>query len=66
MAMSTKDFEALADAISDYNKTDSRWATNIQRPFTFSQLATLADFCEEQNSRFDRTKWLARIQAGRG
>lgn len=52
MAMSKKDFIALADMIREVNTDTS--AT----PFTDWQVGAIADFCQSQNPRFDRKRWL--------
>ena len=60
MAMSKKDFIALADAIKAHNefKRDV-WGKNAERMcFNVEQIETLADFCQSQNSRFMRGRWL--------
>jgi hypothetical protein len=44
--MTKKHFIALADAI------------RADRTFTNYQLITLAEFCRDQNPRFDRERWL--------
>lgn len=62
--MSKKDFIALADAIRAHNQycaTDE----NL-REFNLEHLATLADFCQSQNSRFMRDRWLAYIAGTNG
>lgn len=64
MAMSKKDFIALADAIREYNRT-AFWGTaadgtrgkqNI--PVQGDNLKMLADFCQSQNPNFKRDRWL--------
>lgn len=58
MSMSKKDFIALADVIRDYNKD----AGDIgQCPFDKRQTELLADFCYQQNSNFNRDRWLAYV-----
>lgn len=46
MAMSKQDFIALADVIKQ------------SAMFHPSAIEELADFCEKQNSAFDRNRWL--------
>ena len=55
MAMSKKDFIALADAIRGHNER------NGNRQFTIGELNTLADFCASTNQRFMRGRWLSYI-----
>ena len=54
MAMSKKDFIALADAIKEHNDSGSFGRTK----FTQSQIDTLAEFCRSQNANFMRDRWL--------
>lgn len=51
--MTKQHFIALADMIRAYNSTDFR-----DGDFTQSQIEALASFCGQQNSRFDRQRWL--------
>jgi hypothetical protein len=53
--MSKKHFIALADVVKGHN-------ANGERP-TFSQegIRVLADFCQSQNPRFNRQRWLEYI-----
>ncbi len=63
MSMSKQDFVALADSIRHHND----YATvpgNKMVAFTADQIATLASFCQGQNSRFMEWRWLDYI-AGR-
>lgn len=54
MAMSKKDFIALADTLRESNR--------IQHPiFNSDHLDVLAQFCKEQNRNFMRDRWLAYI-----
>lgn len=52
--MTKKDFIALANAIRAYNAR----AVSLDDEFKWEQLATLADFCQSQNPRFNRQRWL--------
>ena len=52
--MSKKDFIALADAIRYHN---ANLAADDQ-PFDAEQLDVLSDFCQSQNNRFLRDRWL--------
>ena len=60
--MSKKHFIALADAIRKHNvhatpdTSQTGWTT-----FTDDQIETLADFCQSQNSNFNRERWLGYI-----
>lgn len=53
--MSKKHFIALADAIRDFNECAKHGDCD---PFTPTQIALLAGFCEEQNPNFNRERWL--------
>lgn len=55
--MTKKNFIALADHIKQYNQL----AIKGESKFTHLQINRLAEFCEEQNPRFDRERWLAYI-----
>ena len=54
--MSKKDFIALADAIRSNNQTAEQ--CSLYAPFSATQLNILAAFCAQQNSRFNRERWL--------
>lgn len=58
--MSKKHFIALADTIREYNKAAFPSGTNIASPLQFdcTQLYALANFCQSQNPRFNRQRWL--------
>jgi hypothetical protein len=62
--MSKKHFIALADAI--------RWANHratlldISKPYGTDAIADLADFCQAQNSNFNRDRWLGYIAGTNG
>ena len=60
MAMSKKDFIALADEIRLHN-TDP-----VMPKFTIGHLSSLADFCEQQNPNFNRERWLGYIAGTNG
>lgn len=55
MAMSKRDFIALADTIRTHN------ARSAFQVFTVEQLETLAEFCASQNPAFMRERWLGYI-----
>ncbi len=57
--MSKKDFIALADAIREANSHGHD--TNGHYFFGPLQIALLCDFCQSQNSRFNRERWLSYI-----
>lgn len=61
MAMTKKDFIALADVIKAQIARELSYPGAVQRPFTFGQINILADFCETQSDTFDRQRWLAYI-----
>lgn len=54
--MSKKNFIALADAIRNHNKT---YPAN---QFTVGQISVLGDFCQAQNSQFNRYRWESYIR----
>jgi len=55
-----KDFIALADAIRDSNRTAENCGISDYE-FNQLQLNILAAFCSQQNSRFNRERWLSYI-----
>src|SRR5437764_11277310 len=61
IAMSKKQFVALADSIREHNRLAQ---FNGESVFTLDQLAALARFCASVNPRFKRERWLDYI-AGR-
>lgn len=52
--MTKKHFIALADVIKSAKCTDHK--------FEDCQLAILADFCQAQNERFNRSRWISYIK----
>jgi hypothetical protein len=56
--MSKKHFITLADYIRTWN---NGWQGDKTGKFTAGQIATLADFCQSQNSNFNRERWLGYI-----
>ncbi len=66
--MTKKHFIALADAIREYNTQSFPHGTNTASPlqFTHTQTLWLADFCGQQNDRFDRERWLGYIAGTNG
>jgi hypothetical protein len=61
--MSKKHFIALADRIREAN---SGMLINGQPIFTWDALEALADFCQSQNPRFNRERWLGYINGTNG
>lgn len=62
--MSKKDFIALANLIRQHNMIAQSWGKNVSHPptaFTDDQIDDLADFCQLQNPRFMRARWLSYI-----
>jgi hypothetical protein len=53
LTMTKKHFIALADAIRKYEM-----GCAYHEWFTESQVKALADFCQSQNPRFNRERWL--------
>jgi hypothetical protein len=62
--MSKKHFISLADAIRKANAQDVR--NNVSLTFKMRSIETLAAFCAEQNSRFNRERWLGYIAGTNG
>ena len=58
--MTKQHFIALADWIRSWNHQHQ------PHPFTIDQVVSLANFCESQNSAFDRYKWLNYIAGTHG
>ena len=61
MSMSKKDFIALADFLKARTITPNNGGT-----FTLYQIEQLADFCQSQNSNFNRERWLGYIAGTNG
>jgi hypothetical protein len=66
MAMSKKDFIALADSIKAQIARELAYPGAVQRPFTFGQIQELADFCAAQSPAFNRERWLGYIAGTNG
>lgn len=66
MAMSKKDFIALANAIREHNSEESEWSDPSSSPFDHCQIDVLADFCQSQNPNFNRDRWLGYIAGTNG
>ncbi len=58
--MTKRHFIALADAIKTVQ------ADTCATPFTEFQIQSLADFCQSQNSNFNRERWLDYIAGNCG
>lgn len=61
MAMSKKDFIALADAIREHHAQLAHIKQPAADNFTMSQLEVLASFCKRTNPNFKRDRWLSYI-----
>ncbi len=60
--MSKKDFIALANAIREHNRYQQTFSSKDRlQLFTEDQISILADFCQSQNSNFNRERWLSYI-----
>ena len=66
MAMSKKDFIALADAIREHNRIEQNAMGVDAHLFTAVHLDTLARFCKSQNFNFMRDRWLGYIAGENG
>jgi hypothetical protein len=64
MAMSKKDFIALADTVKTHNKYKVHDRPDLE--FQETHLETLADFCQSQNPNFNRGRWLGYIEGTNG
>ena len=63
--MTKKNFIALANHIKDIKRRYENGAVTAD-PFSLMQCCELADFCESQNPRFDRARWLGYIAGTNG
>jgi hypothetical protein len=63
--MTKKHFIALADKLIKIQR-DGIWNSHTYQMFQQSVLPELADFCAEQNPRFDRERWLGYIAGTNG
>ena len=70
--MTKKHFIALADTIREFNST-AFWGTDENGvhgkqniPIQGDTLNVLADFCQAQNPRFNRERWLGYVQGENG
>ena len=59
--MTKKNFIALADFLKALTITPNNGGT-----FTLYQIEQLADFCQSQNSNFNRERWLGYITGTNG
>lgn len=62
MAMSKKDFIALANEIRDHNECGGNGTVK----FSSTHINRLADFCQSQNPNFNRERWLGYIAGTNG
>jgi len=60
--MTKKHFIALADAIIEHNRVENQFGG----AFDDKHLDALADFCSDQNPRFNRDRWLGYIAGTNG
>ena len=66
MAMTKKDFIALADTLIAIRASyASHWNANLFRACD-EHVVALADFCQSQNSAFKRDRWLGYIAGTNG
>ena len=56
MSMTKKTFIALADAIRRANHRAT--LLDISKPYGTDAISDLADFCQSQNSNFNRERWM--------
>jgi hypothetical protein len=62
--MTKKHFIALADYIKEHNRlVEFKTGTGLEHlrestPFDANHIEALADFCQSQNSNFNRERWL--------
>jgi len=59
--MSKKHFIALANMVREANEAHCKRTYSVHKPFGETAINRLADFCQEQNSRFNRARWIAYI-----
>ena len=64
MTMTKKTFIALADAIRRANHRAT--LLDISKPYGTDAISDLADFCQSQNSNFNRERWLGYIAGTNG
>lgn len=57
--MTKKHFIALANMIIEHNRTAH--PMSLHKRFNVYQIQDLADFCQSQNPRFNRKRWLSYI-----
>lgn len=62
MAMSKKDFIALADAIRDSAATGQGQVVSEVVKWNNRHLQVLADFCRQSNPRFKEQRWFGYIR----
>ena len=64
MTMTKKTFIALADSIRRANHRAT--LLDISKPYGTDAISDLADFCQSQNSNFNRERWLGYIAGTNG
>ena len=66
--MTKKTFIALADSIREHNRIKRNvFGANAERMcFNIEQVEALADFCQSQNSNFNRDRFLGYIAGTNG
>jgi hypothetical protein len=67
MAMSKKDFIALANSVRGLQPLNGQGTILAQRAEDWGRLVyALADFCEQQNPNFNRVRWIGYIKGENG
>lgn len=64
--MTKQNFIALADAIRAHNRIADPEGYTTTPEFTRGHLDILADFCQAQNPRFNRERWLGYVASKNG
>jgi hypothetical protein len=62
--MTKKHFIAMADMLREHNVVSGN--NTDYTAFTTNQIEALADFCQAQNSNFNRDRWLGYIAGTNG
>jgi hypothetical protein len=57
-----KDFIALADVLKRNSPDSESNALEVEQPFFDSIINDIADFCQSQNPRFNRERWIGYIK----
>lgn len=66
MSMSRKDFIALADSLRPALNIEHVDANGIKTYGPARVIEAVADFCQNQNSRFNRGRWLGYLAGTNG